>query len=471
MSMVLGIGVGLPFGLGRGSWSPPQLSDLLFFLRRELAGVTATGTLVDAWASGYGPTVTFTGSGSTRPNTATSPTRIDGATDDRLDWSTPANVGAAMTWMVCIRAISFPAGDRYFYGHGRFQSPAVAKPSFTAGHTAGGSFKSLVFNTFASTGGDSGTTPVGKLTTTDWVVLAIRYDGTGVGNIDRLRMNVIRRNDTAATLPEELSFAGTVPATLVNPGANPACLNALDNLPSAHANCSYSSVAMWDSVLTDAEILSVARQMFPAEIPVVPGVNLCVPLGDSITLATSAYDGSNLGGYRGRVDTAAVAASKLLTYCGTDRSGAIGNDAVAAVGGSKASDHLTYWESTLAAGNAPDLAIVLSGTNDIAAGELATLTGTRWPALFAAIQANASVRKFLVLDLIPRNDAFEADCVTANAWLAAHLGSYSKAVHVTRATLGLTSWSAPNYTDAVHPNATGFALMATGVYSVLGPLL
>lgn len=431
---MLGLGLGLPFSAGRGNRKPPQLASLRFW--GDSADVS--GADVASWPGRAPGSATFSAAGGERPDASAGGLVFNGS--DRMAVSTAAlGFGGVSKATVAfwVKLTSAGANDCIF-------STDTYPNGLALANNATRRWIAYINGSFQNSANDYNQHPG------VWQFVALCFDGTQGTDALKLRLYTVEHGQDVATLEPTTGTVG-LPAALAAASANAAIadLPPFNRIPPMAVSSTY-----WytDAVLTAAEVIQLAKLADPQA-----GALTVLPLGDSITVGVGDTPGH--GGYReylldtaGSVDAWKYVGPNIVI-------GAAPNSRQAAVTGSKVDAHLTQYNAALAAGWNPSVILYCGGTNDITAGEVASLPA-RYAALFAAFGGRRAI-----VHVCPIRNPSSADTATANGYLAA-----AAALHpnITIVDGGLVL---ADLADSVHPNAGGYVKMAAAYWAALEPLL
>lgn len=438
--MALGLGLGLPFTAGRRGL-PPQAQALFGYW--EPPGRVNTSGEVSSWPSAAPGSLTITGASGERPDISGNITTFNGSTD-RLTFAGNA----------------FGATDRATFGAWVKVAATIAlndtllyTSDLSAGYLGLGTFNNARWIAGASgaTAGNMNGSADGTVRPGVWQFVSVVFDGTQAVQADRLRIWLLEHGQTAPELQGQVP-GGTIPASLTVGGGT----GAIGDLVGFSRQLPFDTTAMYlykGAALSSAEVAQLARRVDPLATK-----RSVLALGDSITLGVG--DTAGNGGYR--TDLLATAGGQeAFWYAGTIQSGTVDvNNRCQAVGGSKVDAHLTQLNTALSAGWNPDIIIYCGGRNDISAGEVSSLP-SRYNALFAAFGGRRAI-----VHVVPPSNPTGSETATANGHLATAAAAYPNITVVDGAL------SSPgDLFDSVHPNAGGYAKMASAIWAVLSPLL
>lgn len=452
----LGGGGAAAAGIGSGSVQmlPPQLD----FLRAHLdafQGVTDTGGEASSWSSLAPANLTVTGAVTERPDivTGTYPNKLlrFNGSSDRLTFTALEALGSKATFGAWVKVAStISVNDTLFSSGG-----------LGGGYLDLGTFinERWIASVAGATAGTMNGTADGTVKPGVWQFVAVVFDGTQAAQNDRLKIYLLEHGESVPTLQGQIA-GGTIPDS-ITAGAGTGAIGDLVGF-SRQLPMDLAETMLWKgAALTPSELVSAARTHDP-----LAGKATVMALGDSITLGVGDenVDGgsTSLGGYRGRLLEFA-GDNEAFWFHGPIRDGVKVNNRCSAVGGSRIDEHLTQWNTAIAAGAAPEYVLYMGGRNDLTQGASQATINARWVALFDAISANPKVKRIIVSTIVPESTNGAAT-VTANAALVTICAAYPKITLV-------DGYAALNYAtdlfDAVHPNPTGYWKLARLYYDAL----
>jgi lysophospholipase L1-like esterase len=432
MSMALGMGVGLPFGMG-GRRLPPQVQALRFWGEPS----DLSGADIASWTGRAPGNVTFTAAGGERPDKAAAGLVFNGSDRMNLLASTLGLGGATkatVAFWVKINSAAFVGNDTIF-------SSADYPNGIGLANSLSTQWRWITYIGGASRNGtaDNQQLPDG------WQFVCASYDGTQATDDARVQVYTLEHGQT---VPTTLTTIGaSIPTALPSASGNAA----IGDLPPFGRTPAMTLGGLYvyrDFAAAPADALTLARLSDP--LAAVPAV---MALGDSIPLGVG--DGDNNGGYRG--DLLGLAGSnERWWFVGTTKNYPANapNNRHEAVGGSEVDAHLTQFNSAVAAGWDPSIIIYCGGRNDINNGKVALLPA-RYAALFAAFGGRRAI-----VHVVPPSNPTTADTATANGYLATAAASYPNITIVDGNVL-----SPADMADASHPNAGGYAKMAGAIWT------
>ncbi|HVZ89459.1 MAG TPA: SGNH/GDSL hydrolase family protein, partial [Polyangia bacterium] len=208
-----------------------------------------------------------------------------------------------------------------------------------------------------------------------------------------------------------------------------------------------------------------------------------LPLGDSITWG---YGSTTGGGYRVGIFSQAVAASKTITFVGSQKTGPTTVSGKPFPQGNEG--HVGYsiddsaqtngiagtLTDTAIATYKPNIVLLMIGTNDMHYSIDLANAPARLGALLDEITTDAPGALLVVATIIPANGTQNTPTKTYNAALPALIQARAaKGKHIVLVDMyaAMKSWSTSLYKDSEHPNDAGYTIMADTWYQAIGSLL
>lgn len=208
-----------------------------------------------------------------------------------------------------------------------------------------------------------------------------------------------------------------------------------------------------------------------------------MPLGDSITWG---YGSTTGGGYRVGVFSRAVAASRSLTFVGSQTTGPAtvsgktfpkeneGHSGYSIDDSSQTSGIAGTLTDSAIATYKPNIILLMIGTNDMHYSIDLANAPTRLGNLLDEITADAPEALIVVATIIPANGAQNTPTQTYNAAIPGVVQTRAaKGKHIVSVDMyaAMKSWSTSIYKDSEHPNDAGYDIMAATWYPAIAGFL